>query len=127
MTRGIAGRPARIALTIALYLGELELKARTIMDRRLDTRWQTQVYGSILVGRNWATISITEISVKGCRLQGSLRDFRIGDAVVVSIAGLGPLEATVRWSSADNAGVEFQDRLEQAAVTYLTAFCRTAA
>ena len=72
-------------------------------------------------------VSITEISMSGCRLLGNCSNLRTGDNTKVTIGNLGPLEAVVRWANDEAAGVEFVDRLEEAVAAHFAVYCRTAA
>ena len=97
------------------------------MDRRLERRWQTQVGGSILIDGSEVNISIAELSTNGCRLLGNLTELKPGTGLKILVAGIGPLDASVRWSNAAAVGIEFHAPLEQAVVAYFAAFCQTAA
>ncbi len=97
------------------------------MDRRRDRRWQTEVSGACLIEGHQGQIAITEISSKGCRVQGNFAKFEPGGKLRLFIGNIGPLDATIRWTAADMAGAEFTERLDQAIVAYFAAFCRSAA
>ena len=97
------------------------------MDRRRERRWQTEVYGSCLIGDHQDQIAIIEISTNGCRVRGNFANRAPGDPLQLFVGNIGPLDATIRWTKADMAGVEFRDRLDLALVAYFAAFCRTAA
>jgi len=97
------------------------------MDRRRDRRWQTEVSGACLIDGHQGQIAITEISSQGCRIQGDFANFGPGDKLRLFIGNIGPLDATIRWTAGNMAGAEFTERLDQAIVTYVAAFCRSAA
>ena len=60
-------------------------------------------------------------------MNGSLLHLNIGDTIKITVGNIGPLDATIRWTAADAAGVEFKARLEQGVVAYFATYCRTAA
>lgn len=97
------------------------------MDRRRERRWQTEVNGWCLLGSRKNQIAITEISTNGCRVRGNFAAYGPGDELQVVVGNIGPLNAVIRWTTADAAGVEFRDRLDHAVVAYFAAFCQTAA
>jgi len=95
------------------------------MDRRGQRRFFTEVLG-------WAqgtalekySVFVSDISAKGCRISDHNSHVGIGDRVVLCMADLDPLAATVRWANKGAAGLEFDDALDAELVLYLASFCR---
>lgn len=51
-------------------------------------------------------VQISNISLAGCQIESD-HSFRVGEAIVLSIAGMPPLKAQVRWAIAGMAGAQF--------------------
>ena len=95
------------------------------MDRRSQQRFFTEVLG-------WAqgtalekySVFVSDISARGCRISDHNSHVGVDDRVVLSMAGLEPLAATVRWANKGAAGLEFDEALADEIVLYLASFCR---
>jgi hypothetical protein len=98
------------------------------MDRRSHRRFFTEVLGWT---RNTAleehSIVVSDISAKGCRINDPDSLCTVDDRVVLSLADLEPIAATVRWSRNAAAGLEFDDVLDNDVVLYLASLRRNTA
>jgi hypothetical protein len=56
-------------------------------------------------GREFVVL-VTNLSYSGCQVLAE-RQLTVGETVAVSLAGRGSLDAQVRWTAADCAGLEF--------------------
>jgi hypothetical protein len=97
------------------------------MDRRRQRRFCTEVMGwSSNAALERHRVVIADISTTGCRIIDHDAEVRVGDRVVLAIAQLDPLAATVRWSRGDAAGLEFDVPLEAKIVLHLASLERVA-
>jgi hypothetical protein len=98
------------------------------MDRRAQRRFFTEVLGTAQ-GRALEkhSVFVSDISAKGCRISDRNSHVAVGERVVLSMADLEPLAATVRWTNNGAAGLEFDLALDTEVVLYLASFCRTVA
>ena len=72
------------------------------------------VMGSTLVGRR--KVELLDLSCYGCRVSTVL-NLAIGSTVVITIEGLAPLGAQVRWLRQGDMGLRFNAALHPSVVT----------
>lgn len=98
------------------------------MERRRHTRLTVEVAGSYKPDSGpIRTVFLSQISAKGCRLAESECALSTGDRIGLSLGPVGPMAGTIRWRTDEHAGVEFDQALEPAIVSYFAAFCPRAA
>lgn len=98
------------------------------MDRRRERRLSVELPGSYRSdGTESRDIYYSQISANGCRLTGVRYGLRVGDVIELSLGPIGPMDATVRWTRDNLAGVEFHVALDAAVVSYFEAFIPAAA
>ena len=96
-------------------------------DARGELRLKVRIDGwlcSSQVRRHFA--ELTDISVNGCRVLSPFQ-VAIGCALVVRIAELAPLHATVRWCTVDALGLQFSSPLDARIVEMISNANRIAA
>ncbi len=64
-------------------------------------------------------VSLSDISVKGCRIASDGLDLSVNQYVILRPDGLEHLTGTVRWVSSHFAGIEFDLPLHPSVVDYL--------
>lgn len=58
-----------------------------------------------------SNVSVSDLSVRGCRIATSAEGIAVGASVFVRLSELAPLRATVRWSGKGMVGLEFNQPL----------------
>jgi hypothetical protein len=98
------------------------------MDRRSQQRFFTEVLGRAK-GEALAehSVFVSDISARGCRITHRGSGVAVDDRVVLSIAELKPLAATVKWTNGGAAGLEFDEALDGEVVLTLASCCRSVA
>lgn len=100
------------------------------MERRRENRLFVEVPGTYEESCDPTRshhIVFSAISANGCRLNKVAPHIGVGDVIALNLGPIGPIEATVRWRNADQAGVEFRDALDPAIVDFFAAYCGAAA
>lgn len=64
-------------------------------------------------------VELGDVSQGGCSIVGSSESFAAGETVRLSFGNLKPIDAEVRWQSADKVGVAFRAALEAGVVEEL--------
>ena len=92
------------------------------MDKRESERFDTT--GTVLVraGRESSRNVLSNLSVSGCRLSGMEQNIDAGAEVQLTLIPGIDVSGTVRWIEGGDVGIEFDDRLPDAAVNYF-AYC----
>ena len=88
---------------------------RRALRRLVDC--QARLSGSAM---DAVTVTVTNISRAGCRIE-TLRRFPVGSALLITLPGLAPLGAQVRWSDGDRSGLRFNHPLGEAVMNHLVA------
>lgn len=90
------------------------------MDQRSIER--LDVGGTVLcrIGDAETRDELRDMSVRGCKLVGVNRHFAKGDAIDITLLDGVSIAGTVRWAAAGDVGVEFGEKLSEAAVRYFT-------
>lgn len=79
------------------------------VGRRRSPRKIISVPGRIRTGRCVAhNVAITDLSEGGCCAIDRGASLKEGTNVTIRVGRLDPIEATVRWTTADGIGLEFQ-------------------
>ena len=94
-------------------------------EARGDHRLRVRIDGwlcSSQVRRHFA--ELTDLSINGCRVLSPFT-IAVGCPLVVRIADLSPLHATVRWCSVDSLGLQFSHPLDARIVDLFVAAKRT--
>lgn len=100
------------------------------VERRRESRLFVEVPGTYQETQTASSarhIVFSAISASGCRLNRVAPHIGVGHVIALNLGPIGPIEATVRWRSADQAGVEFREALDPAIVDFFAAYCGTAA
>jgi hypothetical protein len=79
----------------------IDWKARQGARKAVSFRGSVKVPG----GREVAAL-ITNMSYSGCQVLAETK-LVVGDTIQLSIAGRGSMEAQVRWTAGDSAGLQF--------------------
>jgi hypothetical protein len=88
------------------------------VDKRSSERFDAE--GTVLrhAGHGPSRHMLSDLSVNGCRLSGIEQQIAVGSNVQLTLLSSIDVAGTVRWAKDGNVGIEFDDRLSEAAVKY---------
>ena len=90
------------------------------MDKRVSERFDAHGIVLLHAGRESSHDALSNLSVSGCRLSGIDQEIEVGTDVQLTLIPGIDVSGTVRWIEGGDVGIEFDDRLPDAAVKYFT-------
>lgn len=91
-------------------------------EHRRDERRNVGVEGRYRTGNGVPRdVWITDISRTGCRFYDRFGNLPPGTSISIRIAGIGPIDATVRWLEQHVNGIEFVNPLYDAVYDHICA------
>ena len=92
------------------------------MSDRSEDRHKTLIPGRYRMGKGLVrTVTITDLSEKGCCFHDRFGRLSPGDYLTVRIGPVGPVEASVVWHKNHVTGIEFKDKLHPSVLDHIRA------
>jgi len=88
------------------------------MSRR-ENRDPLSINVAVRAERRRYRVELSDLSCRGCRIVAPLSPLTIGDRLSIRPDGMESLTGTVRWSSSEDAGFEFDYPLHPAVASHL--------
>lgn len=91
----------------------------TAAERRTHERIGTRVEVEALVAGRLGRVTVSNLSVSGCRINTSNGFVTLGDPIVLRLPGTIRMVGKVVWREGRDAGVEFRSAMHPAVVAHL--------
>ncbi len=90
------------------------------MQTRGEERYPKKLHGRYRTGNGLVRdVAVTDLSKRGCKFFDRFNRLQPGTYVSIRIGGLGPLDATVRWTKDHFVGLEFNRALHDAMLEHM--------